>query len=175
MTTLQSGTTLDGRKAKAPVVAASTLLPDLAYTPEVARETAHLYERVARVIPPIEWPGFAPYVKAINDLKRARNAVVLAHNYMTPEIFHCVADFVGDSLQLAREAAKTDADVIVQGGVHFMAETSKLLSPDKTVLIPDWPRGLLARRLDHRRRRARACARPIPACRSSPMSTPRPR
>ena len=113
------------------------LLPDLAYTPEVARETAHLYEKVSRVIPPIEWPGFAPYIKAINDLKRARNAVVLAHNYMTPEIFHCVADVVGDSLQLAREAAKSDADIIVQGGVHFMAETSKLLNPDKMVLIPD--------------------------------------
>jgi quinolinate synthase len=103
----------------------------------VARETAHLYERVSRVIPPIEWPGFAPYIKAINDLKRARNAVVLAHNYMTPEIFHCVADVVGDSLQLAREASKADAEVIVQCGVHFMAETSKLLNPDKTVLIPD--------------------------------------
>ena len=113
------------------------MLPDLAYTPEVARETAHLYERVSRVIPPIEWPGFAPYIKAINDLKRSRNAVVLAHNYMTPEIFHCVADVVGDLLQLAREAAKTDADIIVQGGVHFMAETSKLLNPDKMVLIPD--------------------------------------
>ena len=113
------------------------VLPDLAYTPEVARETAHLYEKVARVSPPIEWPGFAPYIKAINELKRSRNAVVLAHNYMTPEIFHCVADVVGDSLQLAREAAKSDADIIVQGGVHFMAETSKLLNPDKMVLIPD--------------------------------------
>src|SRR6185369_664940 len=113
------------------------LLPDLAYTPELARETAHLYERVSRVIPPIEWPGFAPYIKAINELKRSRNAVVLAHNYMTPEIFHCVADVVGDSLQLAREASKTDAEIVVQGGVHFMAETSKLLNPDKIVLIPD--------------------------------------
>ena len=114
-----------------------TVLPDLAYTPEVVRETAHLYEKVARVIPPIEWPAFAPYIVAINELKRSRNAVVLAHNYMTPEIFHCVADVVGDSLQLAREAIKSDADVIVQGGVHFMAETSKLLNPDKMVLIPD--------------------------------------
>jgi quinolinate synthase len=85
----------------------------------------------------VEWPAFAPYIKAINDLKRERNAVLLAHNYMTPEIFHCVADFVGDSLQLAKEAAASDADVIVQCGVHFMAETSKLLNPDKTVLIPD--------------------------------------
>ncbi|ODR95308.1 quinolinate synthetase [Methyloceanibacter stevinii] len=115
----------------------SELVPDLTYTPEVARETAHLYERVARVIPPVEWPQFAPYVKAINDLKQVRDAVVLAHNYMTPEIYNCVADVVGDSLQLAREAAKADAEVIVQCGVHFMAETSKLLNPDKKVLIPD--------------------------------------
>ncbi|WP_108681399.1 quinolinate synthase NadA [Methyloceanibacter sp. wino2] len=124
-------------EAKAQAVLPSELVPDLTYTPEVARETAHLYERVARVIPPVEWPQFAPYVKAINDLKQVRNAVVLAHNYMTPEIYNCVADVVGDSLQLAREAAKADAEVIVQCGVHFMAETSKLLNPDKKVLIPD--------------------------------------
>ncbi|MGH6736407.1 MAG: quinolinate synthase NadA [Methyloceanibacter sp.] len=135
MAALQTGTR--EWEAKAQAVLPPTLLPDLAYTPEVARETAHLYERVARVIPPIEWPGFAPYIKAINDLKKARNAVVLAHNYMTPEIYNCVADVIGDSLQLAREAAKADAEVIVQCGVHFMAETSKLLNPDKKVLIPD--------------------------------------
>ena len=135
MATVQTGT--PEWEARAQAVLPPSFLPDLAYTPEVARETAHLYERVKRVIPPIEWPGFAPYIKAINDLKRTRNAVVLAHNYMTPEIFHCVADVIGDSLQLAREAAKADAEVIVQCGVHFMAETSKLLNPDKTVLIPD--------------------------------------
>ena len=135
MTRLQESTPISGRKAETAIPPG--ILPDLAYTPEVARETAHLYERVSRVIPPIEWPGFAPYIKAINELKRARNAVVLAHNYMTPEIFHCVADVVGNSLQLAREASKADAEIILQGGVHFMAETSKLLNPDKMVLIPD--------------------------------------
>ncbi len=115
--------------------------PDLAYTQEVARETAHLYEKVRHHIPAIEWPVHAPYVKAINELKKERNAVILAHNYQTPEIYHCVADIVGDSLQLAREATKVDAEIIVQGGVHFMAETSKLLNPDKTVLIPDMRAG----------------------------------
>jgi quinolinate synthase len=89
----------------------------------------------------MEWPHYAPLIKAINDLKVARNAVILAHNYMTPEIFHCVGDFRGDSLQLAKEAARTKADVIVQAGVHFMAETSKLMNPDKTVLIPDLEAG----------------------------------
>jgi len=114
---------------------------DLAYTPEVAAATKALYARVAHVMPEIEWAVHAPYVKAINDLKRAKNAVILGHNYMTPEIFHCVSDFAGDSLQLAREAARTDAKIIVQAGVHFMAETSKILSPDKMVLIPDMQAG----------------------------------
>jgi quinolinate synthase len=112
-------------------------MPSLEWNEHVAKETAHLYERVKAVVPPVEWPFFAPYVKAINELKKQRNAVLLAHNYQTPEIYNCVADFVGDSLQLAREATRTKADVIVQGGVHFMAETSKLLNPDKIVLIPD--------------------------------------
>jgi len=96
-----------------------------------------LYERVARVIPPFEWPAFAADIEAIAELKKSRDAVILAHNYQTPEIFHCVADFVGDSLALAREAAKVDARMIVMAGVHFMAETAKLLNPEKTVLIPD--------------------------------------
>src|SRR5882762_1881853 len=112
-------------------------MPSLEWTPEVERSTAHLYERVKKVISPVEWPLMAPTIKAINELKKTRDAVILAHNYQTPEIFHCVADIRGDSLQLAREASRVDADVIVQCGVHFMAETSKILNPDKTVLIPD--------------------------------------
>ncbi|RVD57576.1 quinolinate synthase NadA [Mesorhizobium sp. M2D.F.Ca.ET.185.01.1.1] len=98
---------------------------------------ASLYDRVRRVIPPIEWPAFTDDIDAILALKRERNAVVLSHNYQTPEIFHCVADIVGDSLALARKAMSVDADIIVLAGVHFMAETAKLLNPGKTVLIPD--------------------------------------
>src|SRR6266567_7951415 len=107
----------------------------------VLERTAPLYQRVKSVIPPIEWPVFADDIDAILTLKRQRNAVILAHNYQTPEIFHCVADIVGDSLALAREAMTVDADVIVLAGVHFMAETAKMLNPEKTVLIPDLEAG----------------------------------
>jgi quinolinate synthase len=111
------------------------------FTPALSAEMQPMWDRVSSVINPLEWPYFAVRIKAINALKEAKNAVILAHNYMTPEIFHCVADIRGDSLQLAIEASKTDADVIVQAGVYFMAETSKLLCPDKTVLIPDLKAG----------------------------------
>jgi quinolinate synthase len=116
-------------------------MPAAPVAQDVIARTAPLYQRVERVIPPIEWPVFAGDVDAILDLKRARNAVILAHNYQTPEIFHCVADIVGDSLALAREAMKAKADVIVLAGVHFMAETAKLLNPEKRVLIPDLKAG----------------------------------
>jgi quinolinate synthase len=111
------------------------------WSPALEKEMAPLYARVSHVITPMEWPHYAPLIKSINALKAQRNAVILAHNYMTPEIFHGVSDFRGDSLQLAKEAARTDATIIVQAGVHFMAETSKLLSPEKTVLIPDMRAG----------------------------------
>ena len=124
---------LPGHGSDLPVPA----LHGLKYTAEVERATAPLYERVRDVVPAIEWPVLAPYVHAILLLKRERDAVILAHNYMTPDIFACVGDIRGDSLQLAREAARTEASMIVQAGVHFMAETSKILCPHKTVLIPD--------------------------------------
>lgn len=107
----------------------------------VMEQTARARERLADVIPPMEWPVHEAEIDAIHRLKAERNAVILAHNYQTPEIFHGVADIVGDSLALARRAAESEADVIVQAGVHFMAETSKLLCPDKMVLIPDLAAG----------------------------------
>jgi len=123
-------TTLDAAGGK--VATAS-----LKWSPAIGRETAPIYERMKRVMPEAEWMVHAPYVHAINILKRERNAVILAHNYQVPEIYHGIADVVGDSLYLAKQAALTTASIIIQGGVHFMAETSKLLCPDKMVLIPD--------------------------------------
>jgi len=113
----------------------------LAYTDEVAKATAPIYEKLQRQYKQEHWETLAPYIYEINRLKREKNAVILAHNYMTPDIFYGVGDFVGDSLGLAREAAKSDADMMIQGGVHFMAETSKILCPEKKIIIPDMAAG----------------------------------
>ncbi|KQU95739.1 quinolinate synthetase [Devosia sp. Root413D1] len=110
---------------------------DLKFTKAVERVTSRVYERVKDRIPEIEWPFYAPLILQINRLKKEKDAVILAHNYQSPQIYHGVADIVGDSLQLAIEATKVKQSIIVQCGVHFMAETSKLLNPKKTVLIPD--------------------------------------
>jgi len=114
-------------------------MPDGTHHPLAAASA--LYRKVERVIPPLEWAAHEPTILEIQRLKQERHAVVLAHNYQTPEIFHCAADLVGDSLALARQAAETDADVIVLAGVHFMAETAKLLNPEKIVLCPDLAAG----------------------------------
>ena len=117
------------------------LIPLSEQPAEVQEATRARYEPMKLVVPEVEWDLHAPYVAAINRLKAERNAIVLAHNYQTSEIFHGVADLSGDSLALAQLAVETDAEVIVLAGVHFMAETAKLLYPDKTVLIPDLDAG----------------------------------
>ena len=114
---------------------------NISWSSDLGSSSRHLYEKVSRVVPEIEWPFFAPYIEAINILKKEMNAAILAHNYQTPEIFHCISDVRGDSLQLAKEASKVDSEIILQCGVHFMAETSKLLNMSKMVLIPSLQAG----------------------------------
>ncbi|MDA7565404.1 quinolinate synthase NadA [Candidatus Pelagibacter sp.] len=111
------------------------------FTPEVRIATDLIYQKISKVMPEIEWSVHAPYIHRINQLKKEKNAIILAHNYQTPEIYHGIADVAADSLALAIEASKTEADIIVMAGVHFMAETSKLMSPEKKVLLPDMTAG----------------------------------
>ena len=108
---------------------------------KIKKETDPVYKKISNVIPEIEWAFHAPLVHKINILKKEKNAVVLAHNYQTPEIFHGIADIAADSLALAVEAKKTKADIIVMCGVHFMAETAKLMNPNKKILLPDMSAG----------------------------------
>ena len=111
------------------------------FTQEVKIATDPIYQKISKVMPEIEWSVHAPYIHRINQLKKEKNAIILAHNYQTPEIYHGISDVAADSLALAIEAAKTSADIIVMAGVHFMAETSKLMSPGKKVLLPDMDAG----------------------------------
>ena len=111
------------------------------FTPEVKIATDPIYQKISKVMPEIEWSVHAPYIHRINQLKKEKNAIILAHNYQTPEIYHGIADVAADSLALAIEASKTEANIIVMAGVHFMAETSKLMSPEKKVLLPDMTAG----------------------------------
>lgn len=113
----------------------------LAFTPEVAEATEHIYPKISHLVTEAEWQLYAPVIEGINRLKQERNACVLAHNYQAPEVFYGISDYVGDSLGLARQAAESQAEVIVMCGVHFMAETAKLLNPERTVLIPDTEAG----------------------------------
>ncbi len=111
------------------------------FTAEIKKATEPIYQKISKAMPEIEWPSHAPYIYKINKLKKEKNAIILAHNYQTPEIYHGISDLSADSLALAVEASKTKADIIVMCGVHFMAETAKLMNPNKKVLLPDMKAG----------------------------------
>tara|TARA_Y100000590_G_scaffold174223_1_gene199243 strand:+ start:101 stop:1090 length:990 start_codon:yes stop_codon:yes gene_type:complete len=108
---------------------------------EIKKVTDPIYKKISNTVPEIEWLSYAPYIYKINKLKKEKNAIILAHNYQTPEIYHGISDFSADSLALAVEAAKTKAEIIIMCGVHFMAETAKLMSPNKKVFLPDMSAG----------------------------------
>jgi quinolinate synthase len=114
---------------------------ELKFSSEVESQTDKLYKKIQGSIPEIEWTTIAPYIYEINKLKKEKNVTIMAHNYQSPEIFYGVADIVGDSLGLAIEGAKVKTDKILMCGVHFMAETAKIMSPEKKIILPDFSAG----------------------------------
>ena len=114
---------------------------ELKFNSEIKNQTSELYNKIHLSIPQIEWPTIAPYIYEINKLKKEKGVTILAHNYQAPEIFYRVADIVGDSLGLAIDGSKVKTDKILMCGVHFMAETAKIMSPEKKILLPDLSAG----------------------------------
>ena len=114
---------------------------ELKFNSEIKNQTSELYNKIHLSIPQIEWPTIAPYIYEINKLKKEKGVTILAHNYQAPEIFYGVADIVGDSLGLAIDGSKVKTDKILMCGVHFMAETAKIMSPEKKILLPDLSAG----------------------------------
>ena len=114
---------------------------ELKFNSEIESMTSPLYKKIQGAIPEIEWPTMAPYIYEINKLKKEKDVTILAHNYQAPEIFYGVADIVGDSLGLAIDGAKVKTDKILMCGVHFMAETAKIMSPEKKIILPDLSAG----------------------------------